>query len=101
MYLYQKVKTIGLITFVILILLSVNYNNDLYDHVVTGLCFCPKIAGFLYGVSPPDNPQVKEIRCIVVPPQWGTHQTVHLPNILPNNECLKVGKAVISCVTFF
>jgi len=33
-----------------------------------------QIAGYLYGVSPPDNPQVKEIRCIVMVPQWGTHQ---------------------------
>ena len=48
-----------------------------------------QIAGYLYGVSPPDNPQVKEIRCIVMPPQWGTHQTVHLPNILPSHEYLK------------
>ncbi|KAJ8570773.1 hypothetical protein K7X08_037745 [Anisodus acutangulus] len=31
-----------------------------------------QIAGYLYGVSPPDNPQVKEIRCIAMPPQWGT-----------------------------
>ncbi|KAK1393558.1 hypothetical protein POM88_012614 [Heracleum sosnowskyi] len=29
---------------------------------------------YLYGVSPPDNLQVKEIRCIAMPPQWGTHQ---------------------------
>jgi len=48
-----------------------------------------QIAGYLYGVSPPDNPQVKEIRCIVMPPQWGTHQTVHLPNLLPGHEYLK------------
>jgi len=27
-----------------------------------------QIAGFLYGVSPPDNPLVKEIRCIVMVP---------------------------------
>ncbi|RWW08275.1 hypothetical protein GW17_00028294 [Ensete ventricosum] len=31
-----------------------------------------QISGYLYGVSPQDNPQVKEIRCIVMPPQWGT-----------------------------
>jgi len=43
----------------------------------------------MYGVSPPENPQVKEIRCIVMPPQWGTHQTVHLPSLLPQNELLK------------
>lgn len=56
------------------------------DHV---LCWF-KIAGYLYGTSPPDNPQVKEIRCIVMVPQWGTHQTVHLPNQLPGHEYLKV-----------
>jgi len=48
-----------------------------------------QIAGFLYGVSPPDHPQVKEIRCIVLPPQWGTHQMVQLPNQLPEHEYLK------------
>ena len=48
-----------------------------------------QIAGYLYGVSPPDNPQVKEIRCIVMPPQWGTHQTVHLPHLLPQHEYLR------------
>ncbi|MGH0161571.1 UNVERIFIED_CONTAM: hypothetical protein FKN15_041370 [Acipenser sinensis] len=48
-----------------------------------------QIAGYLYGTSPPDNPQVKEIRCIVMVPQWGTHQTVHLPNQLPQHEYLK------------
>lgn len=56
--------------------------------------FCPQIAGYMYGVSPPDNPQVKEIRCIVMPPQWGTHQTVHLPSILPEHEYLKVSARV-------
>lgn len=43
----------------------------------------------MYGVSPPDNPQVKEIRCIVLVPQWGTHQQVHLPHMLPDHEYLK------------
>ncbi|KAJ8312022.1 LOW QUALITY PROTEIN: hypothetical protein KUTeg_009395 [Tegillarca granosa] len=33
--------------------------------------------------------RAQEIRCIVLPPQWGTHQTVHLPNILPEHEYLK------------
>jgi len=47
-----------------------------------------QIAGFLYGISPPDNPQVKEIRCICMVPQWGTPQTVHLPNQLPDHEYL-------------
>ncbi len=47
-----------------------------------------QICGYLYGVSPPDNPQVKEIRCIVMVPQWGTHQTVHVPNQLPQHPYL-------------
>ncbi|MCP9259169.1 Pre-mRNA-processing-splicing factor 8 [Dirofilaria immitis] len=47
------------------------------------------VAGYLYGISPSDNPQVKEIRCIVLPPQWGTHQLVHLPNQLPTHEFIK------------
>ncbi|KAF7814382.1 pre-mRNA-processing-splicing factor 8A [Senna tora] len=47
-----------------------------------------QIAGYLYGISPPDNPQVKEIRCIVMPPQWGTHQQVHLPSALPEHDFL-------------
>merc|ERR1711981_268986 len=48
-----------------------------------------QIAGYLYGVSPPDNPQVKEIRCLVMPPQLGTHQNVTLPHQLPDHEYLK------------
>eukprot|EP00438_Fugacium_kawagutii_P036613 Skav217823 [mRNA] locus=scaffold889:265691:266764:+ [translate_table: standard] len=32
-----------------------------------------QIAAYLYGISPPDNPQVKEIRCMVMVPQVGTH----------------------------
>lgn len=47
-----------------------------------------QIAGYLYGLSPPDNPQVKEIRCIVLVPQWGTHQIVHLPHALPAHDYL-------------
>lgn len=45
-----------------------------------------QIAGYLYGVSPPENPKVKEIRCIVMPPQIGTHQGVTLPNQLPKDS---------------
>merc|ERR1712127_46133 len=48
-----------------------------------------QVAGMMYGVSPPDNPQVKEIRCIVLPPQWGTHQNVNLPAQLPEHAYLK------------
>jgi pre-mRNA-processing factor 8 len=47
-----------------------------------------QIAGYMYGVSPPDNAQVKEVRCIVIVPQTGTHQSVSLPRRLPNHEFL-------------
>jgi len=47
-----------------------------------------QIAGYMYGVSPPDNPNVKEIRCIVMVPQHGTHQSVNLPHQLPEHEYL-------------
>lgn len=49
-----------------------------------------QVMGYMYGVSPPDNPQVKEVRGIVLVPQWGTHQQVHVPNALPEHEYLKV-----------
>jgi pre-mRNA-processing factor 8 len=37
-----------------------------------------QIAAYLYGISPPDNPQVKEIRCMVLVPQTGSHNSVTL-----------------------
>lgn len=49
--------------------------------------------GYLYGVSPPDNDQVKEIRAIVIPPQVGNHKQVTMPVKLPEGEDLKVGKS--------
>ena len=51
-----------------------------------------QIAGFLFGCSPPDNPHVKEIRCIVMPPQLGTAQKVTLPTQLPEHELLASSK---------
>ncbi|KAL4539197.1 hypothetical protein Ndes2526B_g02544 [Nannochloris sp. 'desiccata'] len=48
-----------------------------------------QVAGFMYGISPPDNPQVKEIRCVVMPPQWGNHQIVNLPHHLPEHDYLR------------
>ena len=47
------------------------------------------MAGYIYGVSPEDNPQVKEIRAIVMVPQYGSHQNVNLPNMLPEHEYLE------------
>ncbi|CAG9461905.1 unnamed protein product [Pedinophyceae sp. YPF-701] len=48
-----------------------------------------QVAGFMYGVSPEDNPLVKEIRCIVLPPQWGSHAKVQLPEQLPDHDYLR------------
>lgn len=48
-----------------------------------------QIAGYLYGVSPPERPQVKEIRAIVMVPQFGSHQGVTLPSALPQHEYLE------------
>ena len=48
-----------------------------------------QVAGYLYGVSPPDNDRVKEIRCIVLVPQVGNHQQVTLPHKLPDHEYLE------------
>jgi pre-mRNA-processing factor 8 len=48
-----------------------------------------QIAGYLYGVIPPDNDQVREVRCIVMVPQIGNHQSVTLPKKLPEDEMLK------------
>ena len=47
-----------------------------------------QVAGYMYGVSPPDNPHVKEIRCVVVVPQVGNHQAVTLPSQLPKHDYL-------------
>jgi len=48
-----------------------------------------QIAGYMYGVSAPDNDLIKEIRCIVMIPQVGTHQSVTLPHQMPEHEYLK------------
>ena len=47
-----------------------------------------QIAGYLYGVTPQDNDQVREIRCIVMVPQVGNHQSVTMPKKLPDDELL-------------
>ncbi|KAJ1723371.1 pre-mRNA-splicing factor 8 [Coemansia erecta] len=48
-----------------------------------------QIAGYLYGVSPKGNEQVKEIHAVVLVPQWGTHMQVHLPDRMPSHEHLR------------
>lgn len=47
-----------------------------------------QIAGYMYGVSPPGNSKVKEIRCIVLPPQTGSPTYVQLPHQLPEHQYL-------------
>ena len=47
-----------------------------------------QIAGYLYGVTPPDNEHVREVRCIVMVPQIGNHQSVTLPKKLPDDDLL-------------
>lgn len=47
-----------------------------------------QIGGYLYGKSPKDNAQVKEIRSIVIVPQLGEHNQVNFPNAEPKSEFL-------------
>ena len=47
-----------------------------------------QVAGYLYGNSPPDNDQVKEIRTIVMVPQVGNTRDVQLPQHLPQHPNL-------------
>ena len=47
-----------------------------------------QVAGYLYGNSPPDNDQVKEIRTIVMVPQVGNTRDVQLPQHLPQHSNL-------------
>jgi len=46
------------------------------------------VAAFLYGVSPADNQQVKEIRAVAWVPQRGSHNSIELPAQLPNEPVL-------------
>jgi pre-mRNA-processing factor 8 len=48
-----------------------------------------QVAGYLYGSSPPDNKQVKEIKCIVMVPQVGSSRDIQLPRNLPESDMLK------------
>ena len=47
-----------------------------------------QVAGYLYGSSPPDNEQIKEIRTIVMIPQVGNTRDVQLPHQLPQHPNL-------------
>jgi len=43
-------------------------------------------AAYMFGVSPGDADQVKEIRCLCIVPQIGTHKTVQLPDLVPTSD---------------
>uniref|UniRef100_A0A8C9LSU7 PROCT domain-containing protein n=1 Tax=Piliocolobus tephrosceles TaxID=591936 RepID=A0A8C9LSU7_9PRIM len=47
-----------------------------------------QVGGFIYGSSPPDNAYVKEIKCILIPPQIGNYQSVTLSTHMPSNKYL-------------
>lgn len=47
-----------------------------------------QVAGYLYGISPADNQQVKEIKAIVWVPQRGSNNGVELPHKMPEHEFL-------------
>ena len=47
-----------------------------------------QVAAYLYGVSPPDNKQVKEIKAVVWVPQRGNNNSVELPSQLPRDDFL-------------
>ncbi|KAI0564470.1 pre-mRNA processing 8 protein PRP8 [Gracilaria domingensis] len=48
-----------------------------------------QIGGLLFGKTPSDNSSVREVRCIVLPPQVGTHQKVSMPNSFPEHNLLE------------
>ncbi|ODQ79585.1 hypothetical protein BABINDRAFT_171747 [Babjeviella inositovora NRRL Y-12698] len=48
-----------------------------------------QVGAFLYGTSPADHMQVKEIRCVVLVPQLGANQGVQFPEAFPDNPLLE------------
>ncbi len=63
--------------------------NNILRRFVTIADLRVRVAGYLYGSSPPETDQVKEIRCIVLVPQIGGLRSVQLPHQLPQHEYLK------------
>ncbi|KAK6950509.1 Pre-mRNA-processing-splicing factor 8 [Daldinia eschscholtzii] len=62
--------------------------NNILKKFITIADLRVQIAGYLYGVSAPDNDQVKEIRCIVMVPQIGNLRYTQTPQQLPQHEYL-------------
>lgn len=63
--------------------------NNIIKRFITIADLRVQIAGYLYGSSPADNDQVKEIKCIVMIPQIGGLRNVQLPQQLPQSEFLE------------
>ncbi len=47
-----------------------------------------QVGAYLYGVSPPESKQVKEVKAVVWIPQRGNNNTVELPQQLPQDDYL-------------
>merc|ERR1711871_42232 len=62
--------------------------RNLLNQLITIGDLRTQIGGYLYGSSPPDNDLIKEIKCIVMVPQVGSHQHVIFPKRLPKHEVL-------------
>ena len=43
-----------------------------------------QIGAFIFGVTPKDNPNVREVRAMVMVPQVGTHQSITMPTNVPD-----------------
>lgn len=63
--------------------------NNILKRFITIADLRVQIAGYLYGSSPPDNKEVKEVKCIVMIPQIGGLRNVQLPQQLPQSEFLE------------
>ncbi|KAL8371211.1 hypothetical protein RB595_001181 [Gaeumannomyces hyphopodioides] len=63
--------------------------NNILKKFITIADLRVRVAGYLYGSSPPDNDQVKEIKCIVLVPQIGGLRNVQLAQQLPQHESLR------------
>jgi pre-mRNA-processing factor 8 len=63
--------------------------KNLLKKFVTVADLRTQIMGYMYGISPPGNTMVKEIRCIVLVPQIGSHSFVKVPGLIPQHEFLK------------
>ncbi len=62
--------------------------KNVLSRFITASDLRTQVSAYLYGASPPDNDQVKEIQALVLVPQLGTHAGVSLPTALPEHDCL-------------